>query len=524
MCFSKDIFSPDAGLRHECVELNEISGNSIAEGRSCNKGELLQMKESYKELIRRAEAWIDAHKDEFISEIQGLVKFPSVSRADLAEDGAPFGPECRKVLDYALERGRHYGFETHDYDGYAGAIYMGDPDDSLGMIAHLDVVPVGDGWIYPQFEATHLPEHNVLIGRGVGDNKGPAVVGLFAMRMLREFGYPLKHGIKLFCGMSEETGMQDIQALVERGETFPKTTLVPDAGFPVNYGQKGSLDGDISAQCEGNLLSFESGSARNIIPDKATCVIKVDLDQVNAAIAALDAEVSKPLTVTACEDGVQITAIGRAGHAAGPDGGINAIWLLCRALTQARLLEGSCASAIAELADLASDGYLISEGASFEDEVSGKTTLVYTSARLRNGKLCVGCDCRASIMIDQQWLSETLTKDWYRRGYEIDKLELTKPFYIPKDDARVVALQELYHEITGRDEQPYTMGGGTYSRVMPNAISFGAGMPGSRHTFDFLPEGHGGAHGKDEVQDLNDLFNCAKIYTVALAMLDELVD
>ena len=75
------------------------------------------MKEAYKTLIKQAEAWIEAHKDEFISEIQGLVRYPSVSRADLAAPGAPFGPDCRKVLDYALERGRFYGFETIDHDG-----------------------------------------------------------------------------------------------------------------------------------------------------------------------------------------------------------------------------------------------------------------------------------------------------------------------------------------------------------------------------------------------------------------------
>ena len=107
------------------------------------------MKEAYKTLIKQAEAWIEAHKDEFISEIQGLVRYPSVSRADLAEPNAPFGPECRKVLDYALERGRHYGFETKDYDGYTGTITYGDADNAMGIIAHLDVVPVGEGWIYP---------------------------------------------------------------------------------------------------------------------------------------------------------------------------------------------------------------------------------------------------------------------------------------------------------------------------------------------------------------------------------------
>ncbi|MBQ3179299.1 MAG: M20/M25/M40 family metallo-hydrolase [Clostridia bacterium] len=146
------------------------------------------MEEKYRNLLQKADAWIEAHKEEFITELRGMVQIPSVSRADLAEPGAPFGPDCRKMLDYSLERGRAYGFDTADHDGFAGSVYMGDPEDSLGIIAHMDVVPVGDGWIYPPFEGTYVPEQDVMIGRGVGDNKGPAVAGLFAMRMLREFG------------------------------------------------------------------------------------------------------------------------------------------------------------------------------------------------------------------------------------------------------------------------------------------------------------------------------------------------
>ncbi|MBQ8402786.1 MAG: M20/M25/M40 family metallo-hydrolase, partial [Clostridia bacterium] len=170
------------------------------------------MEEKYVKLLKQADEWLEAHKTEFITELQEMVRIPSVSRADLAKPGAPFGPDCRKMLDYALAHGKACGFDTADHDGYAGSIYMGDPENALGIIAHMDVVPVGDGWVYPPFEGTYVPEQDAMIGRGVGDNKGPGVAGLFAMRMLRDFGWPLKHGIRLICGCSEETGMQDMKA------------------------------------------------------------------------------------------------------------------------------------------------------------------------------------------------------------------------------------------------------------------------------------------------------------------------
>ena len=145
-------------------------------------------------------------------------------------------------------------------------------------------------------------------------------------------------------------------------------------------------------------------------------------------------------------------------------------------------------------------------------------------AHLRDGVLTVSVDCRSSIKIDQEWLLATLKADWARRGYSIVRISHTKPFYIPKDDARVVALQQLYKDITDRDDEPYTMGGGTYSRVVPNAISYGPGIPGDDNAKVFLPEGHGGAHGMDEVLYIDKVIACMRIYVAALAMLDEIVD
>ena len=76
--------------------------------------------------------------------------------------------------------------------------------------------------------------------------------------------------------------MQDMVELKRRGVPFPRTSLVPDAGFPVNYGQKGSLDAEIVADCTGNLTSFDSGTVRNVIPDSACCTLALDM---NAATA-----------------------------------------------------------------------------------------------------------------------------------------------------------------------------------------------------------------------------------------------
>ena len=473
------------------------------------------------ELLAKAEEWIAAHREEFIAELQGIAQIPSVSRADLAQPGAPFGPDCRKVLDYALERGRYYGFDTADHDGYAGSITWGDYDHSIGVIAHLDVVPVGDGWVYPTFGATYLPEHDVLIGRGVDDNKSAFVGGLFAMRMLREFGVPMCHGVRLICGTSEETGMQDMAALRQMGHRFPETSLVPDAGFPVNYAQKGMVDGAITTPCEGNLLQLDAGSVRNVIPDEAACVIAADVEAVRAAMGNVDPADAALVDISAVEGGTRIVAKGKSGHAAFPAGGDNAIGRLARVLTTAQLLTGTAKSAIEALATLTADPYGESEGVAFTDEPSGQLTLVYGVAHLKAGVLTISVDSRYPVTMDGAKLEADLRAAWAKLNFAVKEFDLSEPFYIPVEDPRVTALMSLYKDVTGRDDPPYAMGGGTYSRAVPGAISFGPGMPGTKSDYSaFLPEGHGGAHGRDEVLPINKMLTCCKIYVAALAELD----
>lgn len=482
------------------------------------------MHESYTKLLQMADQWLNDHKEEMITELQGMVRIPSVSRADLAEEGAPFGPDCRRMLDYALERGRAYGFETADHDGYAGSVYMGDMDNSLGIIAHMDVVPVGDGWIYPPFEGTYVPEVDAMIGRGVDDNKGPGVAGLFAMRMLRDFGWPLKHGIRLICGCSEETGMQDMKVMGEKGYSFPKLSLIPDGAFPVNYGQKGSIGGELAIPCSGNVLSFAAGSVRNVVPDHAVCVLSAEEAAVRQALDALEPEVTEAITVSASPEGTVVEAVGRAAHAAGPGAGISAIFLLSRALSLSGIPEGPAAYALKMVWELTKDPYGISEGVDCRDDISGELTLVYGVAGMRDNMLTLSIDSRCPILVNVEEVAGKLRTYWAESGFTVNRLSTEKPFYIPKDDPKVTALMSLYKEVTGRDDQPYTMGGGTYSRVVPNAVTFGAGLPGGRSLGDFLPAGHGGAHGKDEVVCMDKLHTCAKIYAAALAMLDEIVE
>ena len=67
------------------------------------------------------------------------------------------------------------GFETKNFDNYAGHADYGDGEQVFGVLGHLDVVPVSPtGWVEPPFSGAI--RDGVLYGRGVLDNKGSVFV------------------------------------------------------------------------------------------------------------------------------------------------------------------------------------------------------------------------------------------------------------------------------------------------------------------------------------------------------------
>ena len=95
-------------------------------------------------------ALLDAWKEDYAQTLMRYVEVPSLKAAPLPN--APFGAEVRRMLDMAMEDCRKFGFVTRDFDGYAADATLGDAPEAIAVLAHLDVVPAGDGWDTPPFE------------------------------------------------------------------------------------------------------------------------------------------------------------------------------------------------------------------------------------------------------------------------------------------------------------------------------------------------------------------------------------
>lgn len=461
---------------------------------------------AYKEKIHD---WFEAHKQEMLLCLQELVRVPSV--ASDPEPNAPYGKEVARALDTALAMAERFGLETKNYDYRIGeAVLPGTSGKSLGMIGHLDVVPVSDGWSFPPFEG-HIDENGFIVGRGVADDKEGAVLGLFVMRCIRELGLPFPHEIKLLFGCDEETGMTDVAYYAEHAR-HADLYLVPDAGFPVCFAEKGICGGTLRSKpvTDGSILGAYAGMASNVVPDSAW----VELPGRAEDFAGMD---TAAVTVSAGEKGVRFTAKGISSHAAEPERSENAIFVLASFLLGHSLLSGQAREAFLFVQKVLSG--CKGEGLGIQTSHPDTGCLTCIGGMLRfDGCLTLNINIRYPQSTDGASLEAAISACAAENGFVYEDVSDSAGTYHAPDDPLVTTLTAIYNDITGQDAKPYMMGGGTYARHLPNAVAFGPEME-----LDGIPACpyKGGVHQTDEHYHVLMLMSAAEVYCNALLAIAE---
>ena len=252
---------------------------------------------------------IDSYREAYTEMLQRWVRIPSVK--DAAKEGAPFGREVRRMLDTAMADAKALGFDVRDFDGYACDVTLGGAEEKIAVLGHLDVVPVGDGWTKPPFEA--LIENGRIYGRGTNDDKGPALASLFAMKAIKEAGVPLKKSIRLILGCDEESDWQDM-AYYGAHERIPDVGFSPDASFPLINTEKGMLVLELSApaaQTGLKILEFATGDRINVIPGECKALVEGGAETAEK-VRAYAEKTGLPYTAEVTDRGVLMTG-GRHG-------------------------------------------------------------------------------------------------------------------------------------------------------------------------------------------------------------------
>lgn len=456
------------------------------------------------ELSQKIDQFIEENKENILWDITRLVAVPSVEEE--AQPEAPFGPGPRKALDMALTIARELGLETVDLEHKIGyALVPGEREEYLATICHVDVVPVGEGWDADPW--TLREKDGYLLGRGVMDDKGPAVISLYALKYLKENGGALRYPIRALLGANEETGMQDVACYLAH-EKQPKFIFSPDADFPLINGEKGITHGQIRSRCKmEKLIDIKGGDALNAVPSKA-----------EAWVQAATARPAEFVEVEETRPGVwHITASGIGGHASHPQGTRSAIGVLEHYLLDNQLVSEAEADFLRFAVKIpdAPDGSLV--GCAADDGLFSPLTVVSGTIFGEDDHIVQTLDFRFPTNTSAAKLREALTQ----AAGDLADIELgegKKPFYKDPHSQELMACMDAYRAVTGETQaQPFTIGGGTYSRLFENGIAFGPEHPGRKQP-DFV----GPIHGANEGASFADLLEALKIYIVALLKLEEM--
>ncbi len=461
------------------------------------------------ETKEKIKEYLKAHKREFLNDLALLIAVPSVEGE--AEEGMPFGKNCAKALEVMLGLCEKYGLETKNFDNYAGtAVFKGKNDFiALDILSHLDVVADGLGWETNPFTLSEKGEF--IYGRGVIDDKGPALTSLYAARALKELGLIPENSVKLIFGCAEETGSSDLRYYFKTEKSAPYT-FTPDASFPIYNGEKGRYCAVFSTSVdngeEARVTSFTCGNAPNIVPEIARCTIEgIPLNIAQETAASLGEKLNVKYEIE--QDGriLEIVCRGKSAHAAEPQNGINALTALIRFITLLPIDASSAKDAFHSLNSLLPFEDIHGEhaGIYMTEEISGVITVAFSMLHFDGHTLSGVCDMRLPFCATEENCKAVFDKALSDAGFTVTG-DMSKPHYVDNDGEFVKALGECFEFVTGRESKTLVMGGGTYVHDIEGGVAFGPDF----EDYDTS------LHGANERVKTNDLLTAAEVYAVAM--------
>lgn len=428
-----------------------------------------------------------------LEDLTESIRIPSVKSE--CTSNLPFGYDVDKALRHAVKCAEKMGFKTFYGNGYYGYAEIGEGEELIGILCHVDVVPAGveSDWEYPPFEG--VIENDFLYGRGTLDDKGPLFACLYAMKKLRD-NYPnLGKRIRLIIGADEENNWGCINKYKEF-EEIPTCGFSPDAEFPVVNGEKGILHVMLKSPKLNVNYKVSGGYVVNAVPDKCS----YEGESIELIIAQLEKENFKYKV-----EGSKVTVIGRAAHASVNWLGINAISQMCKVV--AKVKKDLVAMFIAD--KIGEDPHCRKIFGINEENEANDYTVNPGIIRINENTSDITIDIRCPITQNVENTLLTLKDEADKYGLKIQALRSEKSLYVSPSDSIVKKLSDAYRMVIKEGYEPVIMGGGTYAKAFERFVAFGPLFPGEEDT----------AHCLNEKISLKSLYKFTQIYYLAIEKL-----
>ena len=427
---------------------------------------------------------------EFLKSIIAIDSTGSTAIEDKTYGTLPYGLKPFTALKFFLDKAASDGMRTGIIDNRVGWCEFGPENaDIIGIVCHLDVVPAGDGWTSSPFELEL--KDGVLYGRGIVDDKGPAVASYIAMKRLMDSGVQPTKRIRLILGTDEERTCSCVETYAKKGE-IPSFSITPDAEFPVIYAEKGIMNIKISTT-EPSAITASAGSAANMVPASSSCLI----------------------------NGMDYSVNGKTAHASKPDLGVNAIFEMIRLLDK-ESVDYSASPILrfisTELVNSTSAEYT---GCLICDE-SGSVTANPAILKCDESGESLVIDIRCPVTYSMDDIASYIGSKASAYGLNCEITNKMNPLFKSKDLPEISLLTDIWKnnmssysgfkpEYLSEFTEPIAIGGGTYARHMPNTIAFGIQTPWQEDQ----------CHQANECRALKDFETDIKVLTEAIVGLSK---
>jgi len=195
------------------------------------------------------DAWIDSHFDEEVRFLQELVRVPTDTPPGNNTPHAERTAELLKVFGFEAERYaipeaavKAAGLETITNLVVRRRYGAG---RTVGMNAHGDVVPPGEGWSHDPYGGEVVG--GKLYGRAAAVSKCDFATFTFATRALESLKAPLKGGVELYFTYDEEFGGELGPGwLLSQGLVKPDLLIAAGFSYQVVTGHNGCLQMEVT--------------------------------------------------------------------------------------------------------------------------------------------------------------------------------------------------------------------------------------------------------------------------------------
>ena len=425
--------------------------------------------------------YIKKNEEAIIGDLLECLSFASVSDDRKA---------IEESLDHVLSLAANMGMKTYKTtDGRVGVVEIGEGEETLGILVHIDVVGAGNEalWICEPFKGQAIGEK--IYGRGALDDKGPLIASLHAMKAAMEDGLPFTKKVQMIIGTQEETEWSDMDDYV-KSHALPDYGFTPDGEFPICNIEKGCVDAVLrfpadDRKQEGlHIVKIQGGTASNVVP--GLCRVWMS-------------------------DGKELEVLGKAVHSSRPEKGENAILLMAHKLRDINNISGSVAKIMEVIERRFSDMYgsgigIYSKSEYYNGEFIHRNVASPTVIESGDGYVEITVNIRFSYESTEEEIISALEKLCMEEGGEIKHCTSLPAIYVDREEPFLKKLAEAYEEETGLKNEFSLAYGGSYAKTMKRMVSWGPIIPGMEDT----------CHEENEYITKEDFFTNLKIYYKAI--------